>query len=347
VNHDGIPTTCAACAHCAARIDCTRRHSAAARLLDAFTSRRAATLLIVIGMLALGARLVYPPGAVATDVALGLMAASLGLAVAWRWRALARAPGLLVFHAALALLLAALLFAPLLRGKGYFELAEGQVFRGQFIDYQRGALAAAGPSHWQLVQGPIAASYRHAEVGKAIDSTLTSDATGEEWPVRFMRALAIDGYRIEPTGNMGYAVVLAYRGHDGRETRGLVNFPGYPLARNDQINRFMSPDGQAIEVRLELIGAPYREREPWSLDLPITYRLVVGAPPLRLTLAPGEERQLFVGGTLRVEGLVRWLGYSVTRDPLAPVLAVAGILALLGLLWHGLSTLRHGLPWTH
>lgn len=309
-------------------------------MLDAFTSHRAATALTVIGMLALGARLVYPPGAIVTDVALGLMASSLGLAVVWRWRLLARVPGLLVFHAALALLLAALLFAPLLRGKGYFELAEGQVFRGQFIDYRRGALAAAGPSHWQLVQGPIAASYRHAEVGKAIDSTLTHDATGEELPVQFMRALAIEDYRVEPTGNMGYAVVLAYRGHDGRETRGLVNFPGYPLARNDQINRFMSPDGQKIEVRLDLIGAPYREREPWSLDLPIAYRLGVGSPPLRLTLAPGEERQLFAGGTLRVDGLVRWLGYSVTRDPLAPALGIAGMLAMFGLLWHSLQRTR-------
>jgi hypothetical protein len=154
-----------------------------------------------------------------------------------------------------------------------------------------------------------------------------------------MQPLRFDGYRIEPTGNMGYAAVLAYRGYDGRESRGLVNFPGYPLARGDQVNRFISPDGRAIEVRLELDEAAYREREPWSLDLG-AYRIVAGSAPLRLTLAPGEEGRLFTGGNLRAERLVRWLGYSVTRDPLAPVLFAAALLILSGLLWHGLRRVR-------
>lgn len=314
-----------------------------AYLLDAFTSHRTATALIVASMLALGLRLIYPPAASATSVALGLSAASLGLAVVWRWRQLARTPGMLLFHGALALAIASLLLAPLFRAKGYFELAEGQVFQGRFIDYEGGALAAASPRHWRFLQTPIAANYRHGSVGASIDSALFNDDTGEELPVRFMRPIRLDGYRIEPTGNMGYAALLAYRERDGRESRGIVNFPGYPLSRNDQVNRFMSPEGQAIEVRLELIGAPYREREPWSLDLPVTYRIVVDSQPLRLTLAPGEERQLFIAGSLRIESMVRWLGYSVTRDPLAPALGIAGMLAMFGLLWHILQqTQRRG-----
>lgn len=318
--------------------------SASARMataLDAVTSHRAAAFLILFAAAALGARLFFPALAWLSGLALALLAACTALAAVWRRRRLAASPGMWLFHAALPLLIAAVLAAPLFRAKGYFELAEGQQFAGDFIMFEAGPLATP-PRDWHLTQQPLAARYRRGELGGDIDTALFDERANRMLPVRFLDLTELDGYRLTPTGNMGYAAVLSLRGA-GAPQRGVVIFPGYPNMRAHQVNRFYLPGGRAMEVSLVSGDAPYRRDEPWELRLPQDAELRFQSTGwLPFTLRVGGEHALD-GGALRVEAVRRWLGYSVSRDPLAPLVFVAGALCVLGVVWHMLSR-RRGMP---
>lgn len=310
-------------------------------VFDAVTSHRAAAFLMLFVAAALGARLFFPVLAWLTGLALGLLAASMAFAALWRRRRFAAARGMWLFHAALPLLIAAVLAAPLFRAKGYFELAEGQQFAGDFIMFEAGPLAAP-PRDWHLTQQPLTAYYRRGELGELIDSALLDGRADRTLPVRFLELTELDGYRLTPTGNMGYAAVLSFRGA-GAPQRGVVNFPGYPKLRAHQVNRFYLPGGRAMEVSLVSGDTPYRRDEPWALRLPQDAELRFQSPGwLPFTLRAGGEHALD-GGALRVEAVRRWLGYSVSRDPLAPLVFVAGVLCVLGVVWHMLSR-RRGMP---
>jgi len=308
-----------------------------ARLLDLSSSHQAAIALLALTLIALVLRLLVPQTVIVTGVALGLVAASLALSVTWRWQAMLKRPGMMLFHASLSVLLFTLLISPHLRVDAYFELAEGQTFTGDFIFFNAGRLHGAGKPRWQLIQESIYADYTHDTHGRSIKSYIKDESHGIRLPIRFLQPVSVDGFRLSPTGNMGYAAVLTYIAKDGRTQRGVVNFPGYPNARSKQENRYLGPEVQETVVALSMDNPPYRKVKPWVLTLPDKYNITVKHDWRRFSLTPGQEYPL-QKGRLRFDGLVRWLGYSAIRDPLAPLVFMSALLIVLGIAWHMLGS---------
>ena len=303
---------------------------------DRLVSHRAALVLLVICIISLIIQLVWPSARALSAISLILVAADMLLASILHWRRFRQRPGMWLFHIALAVLIIGFVMAPLLQAKGYFELAEGQTFKGGFIFFHTGAFGPGSPPRWQLLQGPITAHYTRATIGHRIESSLTDQRQQQQLPIRFLEAVMLNGYRIEPTGNMGYAAVLSYRAPDGTVQRGVVNFPAYPNLRNKQKNQFYQPADRWIAAELVMPNPPYRQNRPWSLELPSVYHLKLRYNKQTFKLRPGKEIKLGKG-RLRLDGLVRWLGYVVNRDPTAPLMFVAGLVCLLGLGCHWLA----------
>lgn len=150
-----------------------------------------------------------------------------------------------------------------------------------------------------------------------------------------MQAAHIDGYRIEPTGNMGYAAVFTYTDRQGKQTRGVVNFPGYPTQKI-QSNPFKSPAGKWTNASLEMDHWPYRERQAWTLDIPDSVRIKLKTEQTRFTLKPGEIQKL-PSGQFKLEKVSRWLGYKLSRDPLAPVIFISSLVSCISLILYWLQ----------
>ena len=283
-------------------------------------------LLTVAGLLL---RLAFPHQAWLSDGPLYLLLACLSLSLLYHRRRFMTRPLMLVFHLALLCTLGAILIAPQFRATGYFELAEGQTLHDHLIFFESGRFAGSAPADWSLTQDTIHAEYQYGSIGKTIQTRLLDQQHGQVVPIGFMQAANIEGYRIEPTGNMGYAAVFTFIDPRGRQTRGVVNFPGYPT-QTLQTNPFKTPAGKWAKATLEMDHWPYRDNTAWILDIPASVRIKLNTEQRRLVLHPGEFHQL-PSGQLRLDKVNRWLGYKLSCDPLAPMIFFSSLLSCLSL----------------
>lgn len=298
-------------------------------LLRYLASHQMAWLTILLLMAGLILRLFLPRLHWLTDGPLFLFVCCLGLSLRYHWQYFLARSLMLLFHFCLFITAAALLLSPHFRASGYFELAEGQTLTNRFIMYEQGHFAKIAPDNWRLRQQNIHAEYKHADIGKTIHSQLMDDRNANAIDIGFMQAAHIDGYRIEPTGNMGYAAVLSHIDKHGKQTRGVVNFPGYPTQKI-QSNPFRAPTGKWININLEMEHWPYQENHAWQLDIPASASIRLKTEQTRFTLKSGESQQL-PSGKLKLESIRRWLGYKISHDPLAPWIFISSLLACISL----------------
>lgn len=303
------------------------------RTLDILCSHGSAMSVIALVIVSMLLRLWLPRLSIISEFSIGILAVIMTVTVIWHWQRLVKQPGMLVFHISLAAVLAALLIAPLYRVNAYFELAEGQTFQGEFILYEAGSWHVVDKHRWHLTQGTIQVNYKRDDLGKSINSVLNDEQNNSQKPIRFLQPVNIDGFRITPTGNMGYSAILTYSYKDGRQQHGVVNFPGYPTSRTNQTNRFLSPETQETHVRLNLVNPPYRKDQPWSLDLSENTTVTIEHDWLKFNLKPGDVGTL-PNGRLHFNKLVRWLGYSAVYDPFAPFIFFSALVSLLAIFWH-------------
>lgn len=305
------------------------------QLVNFLSSHRMAyvsMLLVVAGLLL---RLGFPQQAWLSDSPFYLLLACLILSLVYHRRRFMNRPLMWVFHVGLLGTLGSMLLAPQFRATGYFELAEGQTLHDQLIFFDGGRFAAPPPADWSLTQGAIHAEYDYGSIGKTIHTRLLDHKQHRAVPIGFMQAATLDGYRIEPTGNMGYAAVFTFTDRQGRQTHGVVNFPGYPTQKI-QTNPFKSPAGKWTNATLEMDHWPYRDNIPWTLDIPASVRLKLKTEQTRFVLRPGELQDL-PSGKLKLDKVSRWLGYKLSRDPLAPIIFISSLLCCLSLVLYGLQ----------
>ncbi len=305
-------------------------------LLNYVSSHRAAYSSMLLVMAGLLLRLGFPQQAWLSDSPLYLLLLCLSLSLLYHWRRFISQPLMLVFHLGLLFTLGAMLIAPNFRATGYFELAEGQTLHDHLIFFEGGHFADSPPTDWSLTQETIHVEYQYGNIGKAIHTQLFDQQQGQTVAIGFMQAATIHGYRIEPTGNMGYAAVFTFTDLQGKQTRGVVNFPGYPTQKL-QTNPFKTPNGKWTNATLEMEQWPYQDHTAWTLAIPASARIKLKAEQNRFVLKPGEIHKL-PSGQLKLDKISRWLGYKLSRDPLAPMIFFSSLLSCLSLALYYLRT---------
>lgn len=317
-------------------------------LCQTLASRKAAAVLLIgLGLAILGQLYFYEgEGIVASLLALLFLSTLLCL---WRGRRLFwRKKGMLVFHLALPAFVLLALISRMCYLKGYIEVAEGQGILGNFVTL------SMGPWH-DLVLVRVIIAQEGLEVlylgpkGKRIESHLRFiDGEEEEMGVvTFTAPFFYRGYRFYAPGRMGYALLLRFTSGKGKGMKwGFVNLPDYPGGRARQVKSLHLPGAEKkVTINLELLEGPYREREKWTFDLPQSYRVGLTYDGKSHLLGKGEGMEV-EEGTLVVEDLRRWMGYTVFYDPavtgwlVAALVAVGSLVAhYLPLLWKGVGPL--------
>lgn len=248
-----------------------------------------------------------------------------------------RKRGALIFHVGLLLLLLGAMWGRLTYFQGYFELAEGESFRGDFLQSHQGPLHRYGLRGFILQQGPIRTRYSPRGRLEEVESQvgLFHPAAGASpWEISYRRPLKYRGYRFYYSKNRGYSLVFSYRPSTspGPDPKGTVHLPSYSVYGRSQENIFSPPgSGFRIKARL-LLGRPGRPLSPVpDPRVEISY-YDTGAVFRETVLSPGEGVPLG-SGRLTFYEVRLWNGYIVSYDPSLIVLLMASGLMVSGLVW--------------
>lgn len=144
--------------------------------------------------------------------------------------------------------------------------------------------------------------------------------------------LVIRGYRFYTSSNKGFAALFRWEPLQGGAELGSVNFPGYPLHRDDQTTAWRL-GADELRVRLNIRGQLIDPEAAGSFRLPAEHDVTLETPWRVATLKPGES-VLIPAGRLVYVGLTTWMGYNVFYDWTMPWLLAACALAVLALGWH-------------
>ncbi len=217
---------------------------------------------------------------------------------------------------------------------GYFELAEGQMFseqEGAFLQVEKGPLYREPRGSFQVRLDRLRTDYWENGTLREIASQLTlrgpqGGLTAREASVE--RPLAYEGATIYQAKRHGFAARLSLGDAPGRgESTGYVNFPLPQELTQPATNRFDLP-GTALRVQADLYPAPGAgpsDPQAWLGAVP-------ERPWLYLFVRDGEERLVFqgpleLGGRVNIgayalsfDGVARWAGFPVVRDPGIPVI---------------------------
>ena len=270
-------------------------------------------------------------------VPLGLLSGNLLAALLFNPR-FRRQGGLMVFHLGLLLVLVFAAWGRLTHLDARLEITEGQQF-----DATQVMVDSRGPTHpWALdrvvfeqaeVEVDYAPGLRRGHTRSWV-RVPAADGGAERVSVGDDSPLTANSYRFYTTSNKGFAVVLTWLGDGGEAVAGAIHLPSYPLLDWKQVNSWLSPAGQEIEVELLLPGAR-EEARAWTLNGSVLDGAVLRVRPeaAAKVLAAGEAVGAR-GGRLRFEGVRMWMGYKITYDPILPWLFAAALVAVLGLAWH-------------
>lgn len=269
----------------------------------------------------------------AAPFVLPLALLALNLAAAIAVRPALRRGGLGLFHVAM---LAVLLLA----GWGRLTHFDGrvEVGEGTTLDADQVEVTGEGPWHarhlrelafrqdaWQV---DYAAGLKRGHTrSRVVLPDGGAAVVGDDTP------LVIDGYRLYTTPNKGLAVALRWQAGGEAATAGLLHLPSYPFYDYMQENRWRTPDGRTLLVKLRIAQAVPQDAA-WTLDPHALHAvLVVDAGEGAHELRAGET--LRVGAaTLHYDGLAGWMGYRIFYDPTLWPMLVAALTGVLGLAVH-------------
>lgn len=271
-------------------------------------------------------------------LALPLTALGLNLAAAVATNAVFRKQmPLLVFHLALIaiLLLAAVGRMTVLHGRA--AVTSGAAFGG-LIERSGGPWHRGDPDTLEFVSEGFAIDYLpgpQTDRLRAFVRWRDDDGREQRAEVEPVRPLVLDGYRIAPTSNKGFAVVVAWgTAAGGAPLVAALHLPPYP-GQAAQQSRDWEPEGATtplwlqLEVPPDLIAADRRSQ----FRLPDNATLVVRAGDSRWELRPGDRIEV-AGGVFEYVGLRSWMGYTFFHDWTIPWLLAACALAVASLGWH-------------
>jgi len=261
---------------------------------------------------------------------------ALNLLAAVRIKPVFRAqPALMLFHICLLGVVLLATASQLGSLQGRLELTEGQAFSADAV-----AVMQQGPWHSRerlarlaFEQGPLRVRYNPGLQRSTTESRILIDgeaANGGVVQVGDNTPLKIAGYRLYTTPNKGFSAILAWRGAAGDEQAGAVNFPSYPINDWQQLNNWISPNGQQLGLEL-MIESPPDFMQQWTLDSErAAGALRVTVDGRTLVMKPGDRLKL-ASGVLQFVDVRMWMGYNIRYEPLLPWLfgiAVLGVLAL-------------------
>ncbi|MDH5784220.1 MAG: cytochrome c biogenesis protein ResB [Chromatiales bacterium] len=245
---------------------------------------------------------------------------------------------LLLFHLALLMLLLLVVAGRLSYLRAEVEVTSGSQFAGSFDRSESGPLHQPGYQQLHFLLHDFTIHYApgiqreetEAQIEWRDDSGRRMSTTiGDHHPLR------LNGYRFYTTPNKGFAALFLWQPTaTASAQRGTVHFPAYPAHEFRQAQRWVTPD-----LRLELWGQlDFDEilldpEHPSQFRLPQQQRLTIRTNDKRYSLQPGESISL-PQGTLRYEGLRKWMGFKVFYDWTLPWLLACGVVAVLSLGWH-------------
>lgn len=313
--------------------------------------RGLASLQVTLGCLAAAAAVVvvgqngdWPVG-VAIAAPFGMLFVNLAAALATN-RVLRSQAGLLGFHLALAGLALLIALDRLMAFYGHVEVTEGAAFDPALVE------ASAGPLHpWEIdavrfVQGPFEINYAPGMKRRDTVSTvyLPNSSGVRSVEVGDDNPLVAGNYRFYTTFNKGFAPLVTFITRDGVRYRGSVHLPSYPLNYYKQGNDWTLP-GTTTLVKLWLhVSEPvYVEQAAWRFQKPNDAALVVIDEDGRHELGLGESVELR-DGLLRYDGLLGWMGYTISYNPLMPWMLAAVVVGLACFAWHIFGKVR-AMPW--
>ena len=298
--------------------------------------------LTLAGMLMLAAGVLvcyFDPAASLAWMILPLLLLASNLVAAVRVNpVIRRQPALLLFH--VCLLAVVLLAAASQLGslQGRVELTEGQAFSADAVNVVRQGLWHPGErlERVAFTQGPLRVFYNPGLNRSGTESRLLLDgqARGDaEQMIGDNTPLVVDGYRFYTTPNKGYSVLLVWHDTSGNAVTGAVNFPSYP--RNDwqQLNNWVSPNGQPLGLEL-VLGNPPGFSQQWTLEsVDVDAALHLTSDSRTQILKPGEHVR-FADGSLQFVSVRMWMGYEIRYEPLMPWLFGVAVIGVLALAWH-------------
>lgn len=277
------------------------------------------------------------PATWAIAVPCALLAVNLGAAVATH-PAFRRNLPLLVFHLALAAVLALAALGRMTSLTGELELSTGEAFAGTLTRVD------AAPWHRSALAG-----VRFANAGYTIEYApgrqraatanrlLVADARGavSEITIGDNVPLVAAGYRFYTSFNKGFAPVVRWQpAAGGAAVTGTIHMPAYPLHEHRQAQEWTPPGARtALWVALGFDEVLLDPAEATEFRLPRRHTLVVREGARRVELAPGESAALDEG-RITYGGLTTWMGYTVFSDWTLPWLFAAAVLAAAALAWH-------------
>ena len=245
---------------------------------------------------------------------------------------------LLLFHVGLLVVLILVAAGVLIRFDGSVEVVEGSAFDATGVTARgMGWLHPNGLERVHFTQGPLEVNYLS---GLRRDTTHSRvvlerrDGTETERIVGDRQGFTSNGYRFTTTFNKGYSVVVVWRGSDGREGLGAVNFPSYPKFDWKQTNDWTTPSGETLTFELRL-AERVPEAGPWILSSrDVVYEVgISSATQSERTIAPGQSIAVN-GGEITPVDLRLWMGYRIDYNPLLPWLLTAAFLSLGALAVH-------------
>jgi hypothetical protein len=239
---------------------------------------------------------------------------------------------LLLFHVGLLGVLLLVAAGVLTRFNGSAEVVEGTVFDPAVVTSRgTGWLHPHRLDRVHFTQGPLEVNYLSGlRRGTTHSRVFVSRADGTEVrrDIGDRQGFTSNGYRFMTTFNKGFAALVLWRGADGREALGTINFPSYPKFDWKQRKDWTTPSGEPLTLELKL-AERLPEESPWTLgsrdvgyEVGISGDTVAGA-----TVGPGEPVAVN-GGQITVVELRLWMGYRIDYNPLLPWLLTAAFLSL-------------------
>ena len=308
-------------------------------VLSALTSLTLTVLGIIV--LAVGILVTYKSADAAVGwvvIPLTVLALNLLFALCLN-RRFRRQSGLMVFHLCLLAIVLLAAWGRMTVFRGQVEIVEGQSFDPTtVVTKQRGAWHPFNKLEGvQFAQAQIRVKYApKLRRGTTQSTVLTSFPDGQqlEHTVGDIYPLKAAGYRFYTTSNKGYALVLIWRGDDGKAQRGAVHLPSFPLNEWKQINTWVTPAGTTVglefhpQTKVPLDSGWLLDSRNSGGSITVT---IDDRDPVRLQA--GEQIRL-PGGTLGYEGPRMWMGYAIFYDPTLPWLLAAAVIGVLALAWH-------------
>lgn len=293
--------------------------------------RLTAVALVVMAGLAIAGR-VWPALPHAwTAVPAGVLAANLLAALVVHPRLRAQR-ALALFHWALIAVCGLVAVSVLARFEGEVEIVEGAEFDPAAVRVaEAGPWAARAVDDVAFVQGDLSVDYLPGLRRQQMTTSVAID--GQVRRIDDLAPLDVGGYRFSATANKGFAVMLAWHGADGDEFRGAVHLPSYPVNDWRQSNRWRTPAGEEITVSFQPTQRVPADRGWTFSKARADGSIGIRTPTGDHVLAPGATIALR-GGSLTLDGVRLWVGYSIERDPAMPWLFAAAAIGIAALGLH-------------